>query len=175
VTYESDLETARDQLEAAAREIDAVIQGGPAIRIGSARYPAAPTCYIREFGDSEVVLRLRFWAQEPYRQTPVRSAVLTNVWRRFDDHGIEIPYPHRHLVFDDTSGELNVGMRDRLDGPQSRSGGAPQREEGRPPEDPESGGTRPRPQGGGSSTAEDAEAGAGGGAGTDDGSAPGEE
>ena len=130
VTYESDLDTAREQMEAAAAEVKAVIQGGPAIRVGSARYPAAPTCYVRRFGDSEVLLRLRFWAQEPYKQTAVRSAVLTNVWTRFEDSDIEIPYPHRHLVFDDTSGDLGVAMRGDDAGPDARGGGATSREDG---------------------------------------------
>jgi small-conductance mechanosensitive channel len=112
VTYESNVPEARAQMEAAAREVGPVIEGGPDIRIGSARYPAAPTCYIREFGDSEVLLRLRYWVQEPYKQTVVRSRVMTNVWRRFDEEGIEIPYPHSHMVFDDTSGELQVSMRE---------------------------------------------------------------
>jgi small-conductance mechanosensitive channel len=129
VTYESDLPTARRQMEAAATEEDAVIQGGPAIRIGSARYPAAPTCYVRQFGDSEVLLRLRYWAKEPYKQTTVRSAVMTNVWTRFEEHDIEIPYPRRHMVFDDTSGELGVAMRDRPAGPATRRGRATQHDD----------------------------------------------
>jgi small-conductance mechanosensitive channel len=129
VTYESDIPTARRQMEAAATGVDAVIQGGPAIRIGSARYPAAPTCYIRQFGDSEVLLRLRYWAREPYKQTTVRSAVMTNVWDRFERHDIEIPYPHRHMVFDDTSGELGVATRERDAGPATRQGGATQHDD----------------------------------------------
>ena len=124
VTYESEISVAREQMEAAARSVDAVIKGGPDIRVGSARYPAAPTCYIREFGDSEVLLRLRYWASEPYKQTTVRSNVLTAVWSRFDEHDIEIPYPHSHMVFDDTSGELQVSMRQEEVGAAPRSGGA---------------------------------------------------
>ena len=133
VTYESDVETAREQMETAATEVDRVIKGGPDIRVGSARYPAAPTCYIRGFGDSEVLLRLRYWVEEPYRQTTVRSAVMTNVWNRFDDHDVEIPYPHRHVVFDDTSGDLSVTTRDGPDGGAERApteGGATRRDDG---------------------------------------------
>ena len=133
VTYESDVETAREQLEAAATEVDRVIKGGPDIRVGSARYPAAPTCYIRGFGDSEVLLRLRYWVEEPYMQTTVRSAVMTNVWNRFDDHDVEIPYPHRHVVFDDTSGDLSVTTRDGPSGGTERKpteGGATRRDDG---------------------------------------------
>ncbi|QLD84845.1 mechanosensitive ion channel family protein [Natronomonas halophila] len=129
VTYESDIQTAREQLEAGARETDGVIKGGPDIRIGSARYPASPTCYINEFGDSEVSLRLRYWAQEPYKQTTVRSRVMTNVWRRFDEHDIEIPYPHSHLVFDDTSGEMQVAMREASEERAAQKSGATRRQE----------------------------------------------
>jgi small-conductance mechanosensitive channel len=128
VTYESDLETAREQLEAAARDVDTVIKGGPDIRVGSARYPASPTCFIRQFGDSEVLLRLRYWAAKPYRQVAVRSAVMTNVWERFEEHDIEIPYPHSHVVFDDTSGELQVAARETADAETARAGGATRRD-----------------------------------------------
>ncbi len=129
VTYESDIEVAREQMEAAARSVDGVIQGGPDIRIGSARYPASPSGYIREFGDSEVLLRLRYWASEPYKQTALRSRVLTEIWTRFDEHEIEIPYPHSHMVFDDTSGELQVSMRESKTTAKSRQGGATARME----------------------------------------------
>ena len=136
VTYESDVGLAREQMEAAARSVEGVIRGGPDIRIGSARYPASPTCYIRDFGDSEVALRLRYWAEEPYKQTAVRSKVMTEVWSRFDEHGIEIPYPHSHMVFDDTSGELQVSTRESEIPTESRPGGATAREE---PVDPSTG------------------------------------
>jgi small-conductance mechanosensitive channel len=129
VTYESDIDTARKQMESAARAVEDVIKGGPDIRIGSARYPASPKCYIREFGDSEVLLRLRYWVSDPYKQTAVRSAVLTEVWTRFEEHDIEIPYPHSHMVFDDTSGELQVSMREAEMATASREGRATAREE----------------------------------------------
>jgi len=115
-------------MEAAARSVEAVIKGGPDIRVGSARYPASPTAYIQEFGDSEVSIKLRYWAKEPYKQTAVRSSVLTEVWDRFEAHDIEIPYPHSHMVFDDTSGELQVATRRSDATAPSRPGGATTRE-----------------------------------------------
>jgi small-conductance mechanosensitive channel len=111
VTYEGDLEEARGLIEQAAKEVDGVIKGGPAIRIGSTRYPAAPTCYIDTFGDHGVELSLRYWAEEPYRPLTVRSAVQTNVWDKLEDADVEIAYPHSHLVFDETSGEAAVSVR----------------------------------------------------------------
>jgi len=115
VTYEGDLEAARELIERAARDVDGVITGGPDIRIGSARYPAAPRCYIDEFGDHGVHLTLRYWAKRPYKLLRLRSEVQSNVWAALEDADVEIAYPHSHVVFDDTSGELDVGVRSRPD------------------------------------------------------------
>jgi len=67
VTYESDIPEARRQMELAARDTDDVINGGPDIRVGSARYPATPNCFIADFADSGVLLRLRYWVTKPIR------------------------------------------------------------------------------------------------------------
>jgi small-conductance mechanosensitive channel len=116
VTYESDIAAARTLIEAAAREVDNVISGGPDIRVGAARYPASPTVYINEFADHGVLLTLRYWVTEPYKLLAARSRVQTNVWRRLEDANVEIAYPHSHLYFDDTSGEMNVSLNDGLSG-----------------------------------------------------------
>ncbi|GAA3863486.1 mechanosensitive ion channel family protein [Haloarcula argentinensis] len=116
VTYESDIAAARTLIEAAAREVDNVISGGPDIRVGAARYPASPTVYINEFADHGVLLTLRYWVTEPYKLLAARSRVQTNVWRRLEDADVEIAYPHSHLYFDDTSGEMNVSLNDGLSG-----------------------------------------------------------
>ncbi|MES3516193.1 MAG: mechanosensitive ion channel family protein [Natronomonas sp.] len=110
VTYESNIPEARRLLESAARNADGVITGGPDIRIGSARYPASPTCYIREYADHGVTLRLRYWAKDPYKLTATRSRVLTNAWERLAEADVKIPYPHSHLVFDETSGSMQVSI-----------------------------------------------------------------
>ncbi|MFC7078001.1 mechanosensitive ion channel family protein [Haloarcula halophila] len=115
VTYESDIEEARRLIEEAAREVDNVIGGGPNIRVGAARYPSAPTAYINTFGDHGVLLTLRYWVTEPYKLLAARSKVQTNVWTRLEDADVEIAYPHSHLYFDDTSGQLQVSM-DEQDG-----------------------------------------------------------
>jgi small-conductance mechanosensitive channel len=117
VTYESDIDEARRLVEDAAREVDNVIGGGPNIRIGSARYPSAPTAYINTFGDHGVLLTLRYWVTEPYKLLAARSKVQTNVWARLEDADVEIAYPHSHLYFDDTSGELQVSMAEQAEAP----------------------------------------------------------
>jgi len=116
VTYESDIAVARSLIEAAAREVDNVISGGPDIRVGAARYPASPTVYINNFADHGVLLTLRYWVTEPYKLLAARSRVQTNVWRRLEDANVEIAYPHSHLYFDDTSGEMNVSLTNGLGG-----------------------------------------------------------
>lgn len=114
VTYESEVETARSLIESAASGVDGVIEGGPDIRIGSARYPARPTCYIDEFADDGVILTLRYWVDRPYKLLTARSRVQTAIWERLEEQevDVEIAYPHRHLVFDDTSGEARVATRE---------------------------------------------------------------
>jgi small conductance mechanosensitive channel len=108
VTYESDIDEARKLMEDAAREVDTVINGGPDIRVGSERYPAQPTCYIDQFGGSSVQLRLRYWVRDPYKLLVLRSKIQENIWERLDDSDVEIAYPHSHVVFDETSGQLNI-------------------------------------------------------------------
>jgi small-conductance mechanosensitive channel len=110
VTYESDIPEARRLIEESARSVDNVIGGGPDIRIGSARYPAGPTCYIDSFADHGVNLRLRYWVTEPYKLLTARSKVQTAVWERLPEADVEIAYPHSHLFFDETSGEMRVNL-----------------------------------------------------------------
>jgi small-conductance mechanosensitive channel len=112
ITYESDLEAARKATERAARGVDDVISGGPDIRIGSARYAAAPSCYITEYGDHGIALELFFWMKHPYKQTVVRSAVQDAIGERLADLDVEFAYPHRHHVFDETSGVARLAVDD---------------------------------------------------------------
>lgn len=108
ITYESDVAQARSIIEEVARTVEGVVEGGPDIRIGSERYPAPPTCYIDAFGASAIQLKLRFWIQEPHKLHRVRSDVFAAITERINDSNVEIAYPHTHLVFDETSGQLSV-------------------------------------------------------------------
>ncbi len=122
VTYESDIGQARRIMERAARACDDVIEGGPDIRIGSARYPAKPTCYIGEYADHGVLLQLRYWAHKPYRIPSVESNVRERVWDLLDDADVEVAYPHQHLVFDETSGQARVAIERDGDRGADRTG-----------------------------------------------------
>ena len=123
VTYGSDTEQAKLLLRRAARDDEAVIGGGPDIRIGAARYPAAPTVLRSSFADDGVLLRLRYWVTKPYNIPTIESRIRDRVWDSFraDDADIEFAYPHRHLVFDDTSGTLDASIDTGRAGPAERA------------------------------------------------------
>ncbi|RRJ29249.1 mechanosensitive ion channel family protein [Halocatena pleomorpha] len=110
VTYESDVDTARTLIEDAATDVSGIVSGGPAIRISSARYPAAPTCYITEFGAHSVELQLRYWIAKPSKQYRIRSRVLNEILNRLAESDVELAYPHSHVVFDETSGVLDIDV-----------------------------------------------------------------
>ena len=63
-----------------------------------------PVCHIAGFGDSSIDLVMRFWIRDPKNGlTNVRSAVFLALWDAFKHHAIEIPYPHRQLIFPSTT------------------------------------------------------------------------
>ena len=57
-----------------------------------------PSCFIVGFGDNSVDLELRAWISDPeHGISNVKGALLLEIWDRFHEHGIEIPYPQRDL------------------------------------------------------------------------------
>ncbi|MFT7460317.1 MAG: small-conductance mechanosensitive channel, partial [Planctomycetota bacterium] len=70
----------------AAQEVERILQ-----------HPA-PVCLLDGFGDNSVNLELRLWIDDPHNGfSNIKSLILLNVWEKFHDHGIEIPYPQRDL------------------------------------------------------------------------------
>ncbi len=110
VTYESDVETAREAMVESASETPEVIDTEGNVRIGKGSYPLKPTTMITEFGDHGVQLRLRYWVREPYRLPHVSSKIYEKIWQKFDERDVDVPYPHRHHVFDTTSGVAEVSL-----------------------------------------------------------------
>jgi small-conductance mechanosensitive channel len=61
------------------------------------KYPK-PACLLKGFGDNSVDLEIRIWVRDPMNGcSNVRSQVLLNLWNKFHEHDIEIPYPQRDL------------------------------------------------------------------------------
>jgi len=57
-----------------------------------------PVCRLMGFGDSSVDLELRVWIRDPQNGiVNVKSDLLLAIWDRFQENGIEIPYPQRDL------------------------------------------------------------------------------
>ncbi len=61
-----------------------------------ARYPA-PLVLVHQFGSSSVDLRALFWTAEFDKWVGLRSDVLQQIYQRFGESGIEIPFPQQDL------------------------------------------------------------------------------
>jgi small-conductance mechanosensitive channel len=98
VAYGSDLEKARELMLAAAADIGRVLTD------------PKPACLITGFGDSSINLEGRIWINDPQNGTgSVKSDFFWGVWRRFKEHGIEIPFPQRDLYLKSVP-EKGMGM-----------------------------------------------------------------
>ena len=57
-----------------------------------------PKCLFIEFGESSLKLQLRFWIGDAQNGVQnVKSDVLIEIWQRFKQHGVRVPYPQRDL------------------------------------------------------------------------------
>ncbi|WP_411963086.1 mechanosensitive ion channel family protein [Haloferax sp. YSMS24] len=99
IGYDDDIERATDIILEEAEAHDGIMDD------------PAPSVRLTELGDSSVTLKSRIWISNPSRADFVktRGEYVTSVKRRFDEEGIDIPYPNRTL-----SGELSIGGMDRL-------------------------------------------------------------
>nr|WP_209492099.1 mechanosensitive ion channel family protein [Halolamina salifodinae] len=87
IGYEDDVETATDIIvDEAERHPEILTDPAPSVRL-------------TELADSYVGLRSRIWIDNPSRAdfVKIRSEYVKNVKARFDEAGIEIPFPQRDL------------------------------------------------------------------------------
>jgi small-conductance mechanosensitive channel len=86
VSYNSDMDQVKGLLEDAAKEYS-----------GTALYPK-PVVYMREFGDSAVVFSLSLFINDASNGIMLpKSDILFSIWRKFKEHNVEIPFPHRDI------------------------------------------------------------------------------
>jgi small-conductance mechanosensitive channel len=87
VDYDADVERARDFATDAVEDVD-----------GAMDVPT-PQTVIKRFGDSSVVLGVRFWIDKPSarRRWRARTAAIAAIKGAFDDAGIAIPFPQRTI------------------------------------------------------------------------------
>jgi small-conductance mechanosensitive channel len=90
IGYDDDVERASDVILEEAQAHDGIMDD------------PAPSVRLTELGDSSVALQSRIWISEPSRADFVktRGEYVAAVKRRFDEEGIDIPYPHRTLTGD---------------------------------------------------------------------------
>ena len=88
IGYDDDIEQATDIILEEAEASDDIMDD------------PAPSVRLTELGGSSVGLQSRFWIAEPSRADFVatRGEYVTAVKERFDEEGIDIPYPHRTLT-----------------------------------------------------------------------------
>jgi small-conductance mechanosensitive channel len=87
IGYDDDIERATEIIIEEAEEHDGILD------------EPAPSVRVTELADSYVGLQSRIWIDQPSRADFVktRSEYVENVKNRFDDEGIEIPFPQREL------------------------------------------------------------------------------
>jgi small-conductance mechanosensitive channel len=86
VHHDSDLKAVIALCEEAARATERVLP------------EPAPKCLFIEFGESSLKLQLRFWIGDAQNGVQnVKSDVLLEIWQRFKQQGIRVPYPQRDL------------------------------------------------------------------------------
>ncbi len=86
VSYDTDVEKAIELCIDAVNDLPRILKVPKAV------------CLVKGFGDSSVDLELRFWINDPEGGVAnISSVAYLEVWKRFQKHGIEIPFPQRDL------------------------------------------------------------------------------
>ncbi len=94
LAYEDDVDEALAHLEAAARELEAVLP------------EPAPTAYVDELGADGVVVRVHYWIEDPRRRdvVRVRSAYVRGAKARLQEAGLTVSPPSQR----DLQGRIQV-------------------------------------------------------------------
>jgi len=58
----------------------------------------AIVCRVLGYGESQIDLRMQIWSKDPVTAFEMKCDLYKSIKERFDQEGIEIPYPHRTLV-----------------------------------------------------------------------------
>ncbi|CAI50329.1 mechanosensitive channel protein MscS [Natronomonas pharaonis DSM 2160] len=88
IGYDDDIDAATDIILEEARAHDGIMDA------------PEPSVRLTELGDSDVGLQSRIWIASPSRAdfVKIRGEYVKRVKERFDEEGIDIPYPHRTLT-----------------------------------------------------------------------------
>lgn len=106
VAYGTDLDAVDEILVSVCEEVNAIEE------------TPEPRVYLLEFGDSALEYELRVYTMHPFRENRVRNEVNRRVYERFNEAGIEIPFPQRVVSYP-SDGELKTSRGKSPDGAAS--------------------------------------------------------
>lgn len=100
VAYHTDLALAMRIMEEAAAAQERV------------QHDPAPKSFLTNFGENGVDLRLGFWVKDPENGfAGLFSAILLDIWKRFNENDIEFPYPQREVrIINEERAPDNIAM-----------------------------------------------------------------
>ncbi|MDK4680198.1 mechanosensitive ion channel [Kingella negevensis] len=100
VAYHTDLTLALRILQEAAAEQE---------RVGK---DPSPSAVLTNFGENGIDLRVGFWVNDPENGfAGLFSAILLTIWRRFNEEGIEFPYPQREVrILNDEQSPSDIAL-----------------------------------------------------------------
>jgi small-conductance mechanosensitive channel len=82
ISYETDLEQARDLMLATAARVQPVLPD------------PSPSCLVVGFGDNAINLELRVWINDPQNGvSSVKSDLYRDIWKEFREHHFGFPTP----------------------------------------------------------------------------------
>lgn len=89
IAYDEDVDTAREVIGDAVRHVDSVRDDVRDIQV-----------FAKAFGESSIDFEVTWWTgSRPVDIRSSRDQVVAAIKRALDEHGIEIPFPYRTLVF----------------------------------------------------------------------------
>lgn len=101
VSYDSDVEKALELMEKSIKDIDRIID------------KPAPKIFLKEFGESSVILEIRYWINDPeHGMADIKNQINKNIWSLFKENGIVIPYPQQDIHFKSISSELKEFIKE---------------------------------------------------------------
>ena len=87
VAYGTDVEKAREVIVNAVRQVEGVLPDRPVEAL------------FVEFGDSALTFRVRWWLETYVDTRRMFDKVNTALYKSLNEAGIEIPFPHRVIIY----------------------------------------------------------------------------
>jgi len=107
ISYNADIAAAEALMLEAARSVKRVLDAPP------------PTVWLDSYGDSSVNFVIHCWITDPEEGVGnVRSEVLKTLWHKFQEAGVEIPFPQRDINL-----RTNEAFKELLEAMRGRDGG----------------------------------------------------